>query len=64
MTRIEKLQLGLSVLAKYPGGDVAAEHDIIYAGPSGDEVAEDDADHLRTLGWHRDSESGGWAFFT
>jgi len=47
----------------YESGEVAAEHDIIYAGPQVCDTDTGDAYVLRELGWHED-ENGGWAKFT
>ncbi len=55
---------GLQILSKYPGGQISAEHDVIYAGP-GDpkEVSPEDAKALEDLGWHIDTEVDVWARF-
>ena len=60
MTTLEKVRRGLEILEK-TGGDICAEHDIIYAGAADAVLDEDDVFALRELGWHVDSESGGWA---
>lgn len=54
------------ILAKY--GDASkffcyAEHDILYL-PFGPPDDTEDAQTLRGLGFHRDSETGDWAKFT
>lgn len=63
MATIQKVMEGLQILAKYDaGGEMAAEHDIIYAGNA--EVSEEDAKKLEELGWHKDGEYDCWARFT
>jgi len=43
----------LNIFAKYPHREhLSAEHDIIYAGPSPDEVTSEDKATLEELGWH------------
>lgn len=64
MTQTEKIIKGLQILSKYPGNYIAAEHDIIYSGPSdAQDVTPEDAKELDELGWHVDSSSGAWARF-
>jgi hypothetical protein len=63
VTKIEQVSLGIAVLRKYSGAEIAVAHDQIFAGPEGSEVVESDADYLRTLSWFRDSESGCWSIF-
>jgi len=60
---IEKLAEGLRILAKYDSS-VAAEHDIVYAGPYiASVVSEADRVQLEAMGWHICSETGSWARF-
>ena len=57
---------GLQILAKYfPDGDIAAEHDVIYAGGDNSdvEISEEDLARLDELGWFIDSEVDSWAKF-
>lgn len=58
---------GLQILAKYfPDGNLAAEHDIIYAGgdPSGVTIEPTDLAQLDQLGWFLSEEFESWAKFT
>lgn len=54
---------GIAILAKYPNGYFAAEHDEIWAGPEDQEVVSDeDQKRLQELGW--DKQDGmGWHRF-
>lgn len=64
MIRSEQIIKGLQILAKYPDNDIAAEHDIIYAGPVRSEtISTKDAKELEELGWHIDSETDSWSKF-
>ena len=78
MATFAEVSEGLTILAKYVESTshaIAAEHDIIYAGPdetlineddeesNGSVVSEEDATRLRELGWHIDSETTSWARF-
>jgi len=63
MTRAEKVAQGISILSKYPGLEVAAEHDQFYFGPSDDSlVLDEDKKLLEDLGWFLD-EGFGWSRF-
>lgn len=64
---MEKLIKGLQLIAKYePDADWDAQHDIIYVG-SGDipaKMTDEEVKEMKALGWHIDSEDGGWAKFS
>jgi hypothetical protein len=62
MNRLNQLIQGLTILHAYSDADIAAEHDVIYAGPNADVVSEADAIELEKLGWHK-SKHDCWAFF-
>ena len=54
---------GLQILLKYfPDGDIAAEHDVIYAGGDNDDVSISDEDmkRLEELRWHYDESLPSW----
>ena len=54
---------GLQILLKYfPDGDIAAEHDIIYAGGDNDDVSISDEDmkRLEEFRWHYDKSLPSW----
>lgn len=59
MAIIRNVAEGLMILAKYDpeSHDIAAEHDIIYAGPDPKRVTPEDAARLKELGWHIEEES-------
>jgi hypothetical protein len=77
MTAIRRIIEGLQLIEKYHDGegDVAFEHDIIYAGP--EFGFDDEGDHIETdpkmppdavqrmdeLGWFVDSEFYCWAHY-
>jgi hypothetical protein len=62
--RTRKIIEGLTILAKYEGESVAAEHDKIYAGPSTtDDISPDDRVRLEELKWLLDDEVGSWFCF-
>lgn len=64
LTRTEQIIQGLTILSKYSDNEIAAEHDILYAGPAyGDTVSDEDKATLETLGWHIDSGTETWARF-
>jgi hypothetical protein len=65
MATIRELADGLAILRKYdPDGDVAAEHDIVYAGHAEDfTLTADDASRMEELGWFVDDEYDSWARF-
>lgn len=61
LSRCKKVALGLLILAEYDG-DIAAGHDIIYAGPTDTtRVSAEDQVKLNDLGWHIDSNTDSWA---
>lgn len=55
---------GLAIFKKYGKVDVAAEHDVFYAGPdcATTAISEEDAKRLDDLGWRIDDY--GWEIFT
>lgn len=60
-----KIAAGLAILSQYEGHCVAAEHDIIYAGPDDNEaIDEEDKVELESLGWFIDDETDSWCHFT
>lgn len=64
LTRYQKIIEGLQILSKYEDSEIAAEHDIIYAGPhDGSKVSSEDFTRLEELGWHIDSDTFVWARF-
>ena len=63
--KIESVMNGLSILARYSGAEVSANHDAIKAGPPGDvDVTPEDAEALELLGWHWDVVEECWEIFT
>jgi len=61
---------GLQILSKYCDADdcghIAAEHDILYAGPDDFDpgvMSEEDRARMKELGWHMDDEFDCWARF-
>ena len=67
----------LTILARYMDNHIeskhfsAAGHDVFYVNTESDEDGQarpgedsDDGRRLVALGWHLDSESDGWAYFT
>ncbi len=80
MKRIAEIAEGLSILAKHDsdGFSVCFEHDIVYAGPTMEDltfdeedeftgslapISADEATRLTTLGWHIDRDVSRWAKF-
>jgi hypothetical protein len=65
MAKISDVIEGLQILLKYcnPNSqDIAAEHDVIMAGPDDcAEISEEDRVKLEALGWHEGEF--GWARF-
>lgn len=54
MSSIEQVIEGLKIFAKYDG-DISAEHDTIYAGPSMKTkswLSKEDEDKLKELNWY------------
>lgn len=68
MATMIEIRGGLAILATYVKPDdhcIDAQHDIIYAGPSGDdEVSAEDKAALEKLGWHWARDCDSWAHFT
>ena len=65
MSTIEQIAFGLQIFAKY-SGDVSAEHDVIYAGPSrmkDAEISKADQVKLAELDWSFDSDVESWYHF-
>lgn len=60
---IEEIIEGLTILKAY-GGDVGADHDILFTGPySQEDVTAQDAEALEELGWHWNDEYSAWGHF-
>jgi len=68
MANIKDVAQGLMILSKYVDikdhCQVAAEHDVIYAGPSKDEVSKEDLEALDKMGWKPDEEFDCFYHFT
>ena len=62
ITKTEKIIEGLKLLNTYPKCEVAAEHDVFYAG-IGLELTPEHVVEMERLGWHRNTEYGCWAIF-
>ena len=55
------------IFSKYGKGEyrTQAEHDVIYAGPSPNDVSSEDRKRLKEIGWHEDEEGPGcFGYFT
>lgn len=65
MATMQQVIDGLKVLRKYGNGHVAAEHDILMAGPDlkRDDVDADDRAELERAGWFWSEEFDCWARF-
>lgn len=64
MNEYEKFIAAFKIFAKYPHtGGISAEHDIVYAGPSPEDVSQEDIDALDELGWHIDEWASGFSKF-
>lgn len=69
MSKMEKVAAGLALLAQYQSQDesqgIAAEHDVIYAGPDEAEevVSQDHQQQLDELGWFVSEEFGCYQIF-
>lgn len=62
MTSAQKIIEGLLILSKYEDNDIAAEHDIIYAGPNDtSKISPEDVAKLEELGWYISSGTDSWA---
>ena len=72
MASMNNIAEGFAILRKYvrddkPGDDdCAAEHDILYAGPSipEEDFSAEDRAELDARGWHYDNDCQCWARFT
>ena len=54
-----------SIFAKYDErGDVAAEHDEVFAGPDCNVMSDEDLVRLAALGWTPNTDVGGFSKFT
>jgi hypothetical protein len=55
-----------AIFANYAGegGEVAAEHDVVYACPDVEEMTEADRKRLEELGWFISEEFECWTRFT
>lgn len=63
MSTIEQVIEGLKIFTKY-GGDISAEHDIIYAGCMiNNEISQEDQDQLTELGWKFNDGLETWYYF-
>ena len=55
---------GLIILDKYEENELAAEHDILFAGPDDTEkITAKDREQLEALGWFIHSDTDSWAHF-
>jgi len=64
MKHAEKLLKGLIILNEYDGNEIAAEHDILFAGPTPAEIVNDyDTQKLEEYGWFIDGGAESWAFW-
>lgn len=69
---IESFIEALNIAAKYAKAGLQekyllnAEHDVIYLSVSSETLTEESADgaRLSELGWHCDSSTDSWAYFT
>jgi hypothetical protein len=65
MTTIQQIVEGLQIFAKY-GGDVSAEHDIIYASPNrikSEQISNEDTNKLNELDWKFNDGLEAWYYF-
>lgn len=60
-TRVQKIVYGVSIVAKYDDGDIAAEHDVIYVNSR--KLTKEDKKELKECGYHWDDECNSWARF-
>lgn len=63
---MKKIHEGLGILLKYGNGDIAAEHDEIWAGhrnATPDKMEKADVKRLKALGWAYEDDMG-WRHFT
>jgi hypothetical protein len=61
---LDTVLAGLRVFNKYADKDIAAEHDIIYAGSCSPEtMPSDDLKILEDSGWNWDKELDSWYHF-
>lgn len=64
MDAYTKIAAAFAIFAKYDHEvGVAAQHDIILAGPDPDAVTAKDAAALIALDWHREYTLECWGFF-
>ena len=66
MSRMSEVAEGLKILEKYwPNGDIAAEHDVIYAGgdPGTTIMSLEDKARMEILHWFISSEFDCWTVF-
>ena len=61
MTDFQKVVEGLKILVKYEGADIAARHEIVFAGVDAELVSGEDTARLEELGFF--VEEGSWATF-
>jgi len=66
MSTLQKAITGLQIVAKYEqsGYDIAADHDIIYAGYDvADRMSEQDKQAMQEAGWRWDEGLGSFYLF-
>jgi hypothetical protein len=64
-THAVRMVEGLTLLIKLGCANVAAEHDVVYAGgPEIKDLSEEDARTLCELGWNDWGDDMGFTFFT
>jgi len=69
MNQLNRIIEGLTMFLKVIPVDelehsVAAEHDVIYAGPNPDVFSEEQLKHLEDIGWRVEEEFDCFQFFT
>lgn len=65
MNKGDEILEGLKILRKYGELEIAAQHDVLYAGttePLG--MSKQDVDAIESCGWHFDDEFDSWSIFT
>jgi hypothetical protein len=62
MRIIDKVIRGLTIIAKYEGAYICAEHDQVHAGmKSPHDISDLDLRELDSLGWDFDAYLGNWS---
>ena len=66
MTKADAIIEGLTILKKYGGVSVDAQHAVLYAGPStpGERLALVDQWRMRELGWFATDNWTSWGIYT